>query len=208
MEVINVGRSSSNDEVIEDSTVSRTHCQFVKDDRGNICVIDTNSKNGVYVNGKKIYGKEYLSSSDVVRIGNTTLPWKNYFPPIIEDQVIGDPVPDLIPQEGNKTGLGTIALITSIVGAALLIVCAIRIMKYGIFAWMGSASTLIFVSGGLSIIALILGAIADYNDYKDADTGEIGKTIAWSCIGLIVGFFIYVRFINPDALNPFKDLMK
>lgn len=197
--VINVGRSSSNDEVIKDSTVSRTHCQFVKDDRGNICVIDTNSKNGVYVNGKKIYGKEYLSSSDVVRIGNTTLPWKNYF----VDSVIRDPDP--IP---HKTGLGTIALITSIVGAALLIVCAIRIMKYGIFAWMGSASTLIFVSGGLSIIALILGAIADYNDYKDADTGEIGKTIAWSCIGLIVGFFIYVRFINPDALNPFKDLMK
>lgn len=196
MEVINVGRSSSNDKVIEDSTVSRTHCQFVKDDRGNICVIDTNSKNGVYVNGKKIYGKEYLSSSDVVRIGNTTLPWKNYFVD-----------PDPIPPGGNKTGLGTIALITSIVGAALLIVCAIRIMKYGIFAWMGSASTLIFVSGGLSIIALILGAIADYNDYKDADTGEIGKTIAWSCIGLIVGFFIYVRFINPDALNPFKDLM-
>lgn len=205
MEVINVGRSSSNDEVIEDSTVSRTHCQFVKDDKGNICVIDTNSKNGVYVNGRKIYGKEYLSSSDVVRIGNTTLPWKNYFTHIdTSDPIIVDPNP--VSNE-DKTGLGTIALITSIVGAALLIVCAIRIMKYGIFAWMGSASTLIFVSGGLSIIALILGAIADYNDYKDADTGEIGKTIAWSCIGLIVGFFIYVRFINPDALNPFKDLM-
>lgn len=206
MEVINVGRSSSNDEVIEDSTVSRTHCQFVKDDRGNICVIDTNSKNGVYVNGKKIYGKEYLSSSDVVRIGNTTLPWKNYFTHIIIDDPDPDPIIVEVPQEGDKTGLGTISLITSIVGAGLLIYCAIRILKWRMFAFMGDTASLIFVSLGLSILSVILSSIAEHNDYKDADTGEIGKNIGLSCIGIIVAFYIYTS-VNTDALNPFKDLM-
>ncbi|MCL1932719.1 MAG: CD225/dispanin family protein [Candidatus Azobacteroides sp.] len=81
MKIIKVGRSSSNDIVISDDLkVSGTHCQIIKDDYGNYRLIDTNSLNGTYVNGVKIRNSEVrLNPSDVVCIGNTTLPWQTYF---------------------------------------------------------------------------------------------------------------------------------
>lgn len=80
MKEIKVGRSSSNDIVISnDQYVSGTHCQFIKDDNGNYWLIDLNSSNGTFVNGVRRSGKTRLSSNDIVRIGNTTLPWLNYF---------------------------------------------------------------------------------------------------------------------------------
>ena len=213
MKVITVGRSHNNDVVIDDATVSRTHCQIIQDDNGRYSLIDTNSKNGVYVNGIKRHGNISLHKSDIVRIGNTTLPWRNYFSDITNSSETTDgggyypPAgPDQVPVSGGetKTGLGTIALITSIVGAALLIYCAVKVMKWGVFAFIGDASTFLYVSIGLNILAIILGSIAAFKDYKDADTGDIGKDIAWFCIGVVVVFFIYIRFINTDALNPFK----
>ena len=80
MKVVTVGRSSENDILIQnDGYVGRTHCEFIQDDNGNCYVVDLNSKNGTYVNGVRITGKTRLQSHDTVRIGNTTLPWKNYF---------------------------------------------------------------------------------------------------------------------------------
>lgn len=62
MKVITVGRSHNNDIVIDDSYVSKTHCQIVKDDDGRFSIIDTNSRNGVYINGVKVHGNVYLKS--------------------------------------------------------------------------------------------------------------------------------------------------
>lgn len=82
MKVIKVGRSSENDIVIQnDAYVGRTHCEFIQDDSGNCWVVDMNSKNGTFVNGVRRSGKTKLSSNDMVRIGNTMLPWRNYFQP-------------------------------------------------------------------------------------------------------------------------------
>lgn len=194
MEVINVGRSSSNDEVIEDSTVSRTHCQFVKDDRGNICVIDTNSKNGVYVNGRKIYGKEYLSSSDVVRIGNTTLPWKNYFTHIIIDDPDPDPIIVEVPQEGDKTGLGTIALLISIIATVLSIISFVKFAQWGVFSVFTNAPILFWLSIGMHVIAIVIASVADYENYKDTDTADIADWISGFCLGAIGLLFIISLF--------------
>lgn len=80
MKIIKVGRSSSNDIVIQnDPYVGRTHCQFIMDDNGNYRVIDLNSSNGTYVNGVRRSGETRLKSNDTVRIGNSMLPWQNYF---------------------------------------------------------------------------------------------------------------------------------
>lgn len=80
MKVVKVGRSSGNDIVIQnDGYVGRTHCEFIQDDSGNYWVVDMNSKNGTFVNGVRRSGKTKLSSNDMVRIGNTMLPWRNYF---------------------------------------------------------------------------------------------------------------------------------
>ncbi|MDR1882222.1 MAG: CD225/dispanin family protein [Prevotella sp.] len=79
MKIIKIGRSSGNDVVINDGQVSRTHCQIIKDDNGNYRLIDTNSANGTYVNGVQRHGEVRLNQSDIVRIGNTVLPWQTYF---------------------------------------------------------------------------------------------------------------------------------
>ena len=80
MKVVTIGRSTQNDVVINDPYVGRNHLQIIQKDDGCFYVADFGSKNGTYINGRKVQGEVRLSSSDVVRIGNTTLPWKSYFP--------------------------------------------------------------------------------------------------------------------------------
>ena len=79
MKVVTIGRSTQNDVVINDPYVGRNHLQIIQKDDGCFYVADFGSKNGTYVNGRKVHGEVMLSPNDVVRIGNTTLPWKNYF---------------------------------------------------------------------------------------------------------------------------------
>lgn len=80
MKVITIGRSSESDVVIHDAYVGRIHMQIVLDNDGNIYAIDMNSTNGTYVNGQRIHGKVALQKNDIIRIGNTTLPWQKYIP--------------------------------------------------------------------------------------------------------------------------------
>ncbi len=79
MKQVNIGRNTSNDIVIEDPCVGRNHCTISQDNTGAFLLTDLNSTNGTYVNGKRINGTVRISVNDVVRIGNTTLPWKTYF---------------------------------------------------------------------------------------------------------------------------------
>lgn len=78
MKVITIGRSSENSIVINDAKVSRTHLQLVQNDNGVCAVVDLNSANGTFVNSQKITGEVRLQPHDVIRIGNTTLPWQEY----------------------------------------------------------------------------------------------------------------------------------
>ena len=79
MKVITIGRSSQNDVPISDSKVSRHHLQIIEHDDGSYSLSDFGSTNGTYINGNRVHGEVKLNSSDVVRIGNTTLQWRNYF---------------------------------------------------------------------------------------------------------------------------------
>ena len=88
MRIIKVGRSSSNDIVINDPYVGREHCEFIQDDDGHYLLHDLNSKNGSYVNGQKVGGEVQITPTDVVRVGNTTLRWLEYFPVIEEHDTV------------------------------------------------------------------------------------------------------------------------
>lgn len=80
MRVVTVGRELDN--VISlgntDMQVSRHHIQLTNDN-GQYYITDLNSRNGTYVNGHKVQGTQRLQMRDVVRIGNTTIPWLMYF---------------------------------------------------------------------------------------------------------------------------------
>lgn len=80
MKIITVGREIGNDIVIsDDSFVGRHHLQLSKDDAGVFFVRDLNSTNGTFVNGQRIKGEIQIEEHDIIRIGNTTLPWISYF---------------------------------------------------------------------------------------------------------------------------------
>lgn len=79
MRVITIGRAQSNDRVITDPCASRHHLQVIQHDDGHFTLSDFGSTNGTFVNGQKISGEIPLKDMDIVRIGNTTIPWRIYF---------------------------------------------------------------------------------------------------------------------------------
>ena len=78
MKVIRVGRGKNNDEILNDSTVSRNHLEIFFGDDGLVVVTDLNSANGTTVNGKKITTPTKLDSLDILKAGNSLIKWKNY----------------------------------------------------------------------------------------------------------------------------------
>lgn len=79
MKVITIGRDISNDVVIDDGYASRHHMQIVQCDDGSYKLADFGSSNGTFVNGQRVKGEIVLEPNDIVRIGNTTVPWRMYF---------------------------------------------------------------------------------------------------------------------------------
>ena len=67
-----IGRSKSSDIVIEDPTVSRNHCVFLRRKEGWF-VSDIGSKSGTKVNGQKISERHKVELNDKITIGATTL---------------------------------------------------------------------------------------------------------------------------------------
>lgn len=75
MKTIKIGRGESNDFVINDNVVSTYHAIITISDFGEVSIEDLNSKNGTYVNGKRII-KAILDSSSIVLLGNHPIDWK------------------------------------------------------------------------------------------------------------------------------------
>lgn len=72
-----IGRSPSCDIVINDQSVSRSHAELVIE--GNtVSIRDLGSSNGTFINGSRIEGTHYLNGFDILKVGNSLLPWKNY----------------------------------------------------------------------------------------------------------------------------------
>ena len=78
MKIIKVGRGKDNDEILNDSSVSRNHLQIFFGDDGLVVVTDLDSANGTTVNGKKIYKPTKLEPLDILKAGNSLIKWKNH----------------------------------------------------------------------------------------------------------------------------------
>lgn len=108
MKVIVLGRSQNNDIVITDPYVSRTHAQIVFHDDGKIGVLDLGSKTGTFVNGQKIHSEVFIKPGDMIKVGNTIVPWENYISsdfsePIPENENFNEEMEDeKFPEEISK----------------------------------------------------------------------------------------------------------
>ena len=227
MRIINIGRSSNNDIVISnDVKVSRTHCQIIQDDMGNFRLIDLNSANGTYINGVRRAGEVILNRSDIVRIGNTTLPWQAYFNVTNPGGYpYPNPYPNPTPQPtpvqtppGNGGGvgidepdpqpkphtssLGVIALLLSLVGAGLLIYVVISTLQAGIFGLWWNI-TYAYISAGANVLAFALASFVSYKIDDEDISASFAKWLSGFQIMVIIGFVIYLK-TNTQALNPFN----
>jgi len=92
MKLVKIGRSDENDIVLKnDLNISRNHCEIFQDDEGNIFLTDLESANGCFVNGKKVNGSLLLNTNDIVKLGTTVLPWKDYIDSKIDLEEIKTP---------------------------------------------------------------------------------------------------------------------
>jgi pSer/pThr/pTyr-binding forkhead associated (FHA) protein len=66
---MSVGRQGSNDIVLEDGSVSRSHC-LIYVHPGKVEIEDLDSTNGVQVSGKKVRGRTPVPVDKELRIGN------------------------------------------------------------------------------------------------------------------------------------------
>jgi len=71
---LRLGRSSSNDIHMADGELSRNHCMFEVDSRGEITVVDLASANGTFVNGRQLGSEAFtLKAGDEIEAGATRL---------------------------------------------------------------------------------------------------------------------------------------
>jgi pSer/pThr/pTyr-binding forkhead associated (FHA) protein len=78
MKVLKIGRSTSNDIVIGDVTVSSQHAIISILDSKEVKIKDLNSMNGTFVNGKRISNEVSITATDVIKVGNAPLDWLKY----------------------------------------------------------------------------------------------------------------------------------
>ena len=72
-----IGTAADCDIVVTDPFLSAKHCT-VRCESGNFVVIDLDSKNGTYVNQKRI-SKEELIDNDTIRLGKTEFKFKSLY---------------------------------------------------------------------------------------------------------------------------------
>ena len=69
-----IGRDEALPLQLEDERVSRKHCQFRFDPSDNqYRLLDMQSTNGTYLNGKRVPGETILTDGDEVQVGDTKI---------------------------------------------------------------------------------------------------------------------------------------
>lgn len=69
--MIKIGRSSTNDCIFANNTVSSNHALLTVDDSGEKGTLkDLNSKNGTFVNNKRITEETVITANDIIRLGS------------------------------------------------------------------------------------------------------------------------------------------
>ena len=67
---LTVGRGDEVDAKIDDQEISRKHC-VISPKGGSYVLEDMDSRNGTWVNGKRVSGERQLNPNDKIRIGKT-----------------------------------------------------------------------------------------------------------------------------------------
>ena len=218
MRIIRIGRDTSNDYIIEHPAVSGFHADLYVYDNGAMQLVE-HSTNGTYVNNNFVHNSTCLLHVNDVLVFPDQRPTYVYNllsvevkadtekPEDLEDYSLdnSDTYVDFYHDRKTKVGpLGIIALVTSIIAVAILAFCAVKIMQWGIFA-LATRTSMIITAGVISLISLILAHISSDTEDTDSPAASIAEWLSGACLTAIIMFYVYLK-IDPNALNPFKDL--
>ena len=64
-----IGRAKASDIILDYDDVSTVHASILKDKNSNFTIMDTDSSNGTYLNGKRLEQTKKLISGDIIQIG-------------------------------------------------------------------------------------------------------------------------------------------
>jgi pSer/pThr/pTyr-binding forkhead associated (FHA) protein len=76
-----IGRDTRCDLVLNHDSISRKHAELFIDLDGNVFITDLKSKNGTYINGRRVYDSEQLFNGDKLIVGDKIeVNWLSYIP--------------------------------------------------------------------------------------------------------------------------------
>jgi pSer/pThr/pTyr-binding forkhead associated (FHA) protein len=190
MRELTIGRLPSNDIVLTDNSVSRSHA--VLQVSGNeFFVRDLGSANGTFVNGIHIKGTTQLRRNDILKVGNSLVPWMNY----INDnsnRTYVTPQPSTVVQTAPSYGNGMKQKLPNASAALTL----------GII---GIVFSLGLVGIILNIIAIVLGAgaisrfEAEPGRYTEGSLSQAKAGKVLGIVGLALFGFILILIIAANA---------
>lgn len=73
---LTIGRKEGKDICIPDARISRDHALIVSES-SSVFIVDQGSREGTYLNGKRIDRREKLNPGDVIGLGDTTITFHN-----------------------------------------------------------------------------------------------------------------------------------
>ncbi len=121
MRELKIGRAKDNDIYVDDNSVSRYHAVLVLSDDEYV-IVDNNATNGTFVNGSRIKGSQILKINDILKVGNSIVPWRNYIsnaltPEYVVEGVVEESI--LVSEIGKKQRNNPILSRTLIAGVIL-----------------------------------------------------------------------------------------
>jgi transcriptional regulator with GAF, ATPase, and Fis domain len=90
-DVIRIGKVEGNDVVLPEETVSRVHCEILRDTKGHL-LRDLNSTNGTFLDGAEIR-EAYIRAGSVITVGTVQLKFQPY-----EERI------EILPSEKDSLG--------------------------------------------------------------------------------------------------------
>lgn len=125
MNLYHLGRGMDNEIVVSDDSVSRKHAQLFQTEDQSVYIIDLNSTNGTFVNGRKIEGQQSLHPGDLLLLGTKRVEWEQYVDFAPPQTAPSRNVVDTYENPPRKSKMRPVLL-----GTAALVVCVLVLLFF------------------------------------------------------------------------------
>ncbi|MEO8336248.1 MAG: FHA domain-containing protein [bacterium] len=164
---VTIGRALSNDIILDDPYLDARHAAIGVDESGAVTIGDLGSRNGLHRNGTRESGRVAVVPGTEVRIGRTTLRFRDVdevvVPALVDEEAlrIAPTIPSAITPPPRARLLGTTA--------GRIGIAATMLAAFGVSSWLSSSDR----SNGATVIGAVL-AVAT-------------ATLVWSAVWTIAG---------------------